>query len=901
MLRKLQLKLRMLFHRKRAGSQLNDELSYHLDRQIAENIAAGMTPAAARRAALRTFGNPGLIREEARAHWSWTSLELLLRDLRLSFRSLQRAPAFTVIAVLVMALGLGANIAIFAVVHSVLLNPLPYRDPGSLVALYSHDRIPPSGNNFYIPIDAGSFYAWQQAAQDMAQMSLISPFQNYNVSAEGGRLPEKVDAAWVSASFFPTLGVPPILGRGFSASDDRPEAEATAILSYSFWKTRYNGDRAVLGHKVWLDSRPYLIVGVMPQSFVFLGPYSSGKIKIWTPASHEAPRWLMQTFEDHEFVAVARLNQGVTLASLLDRLDTVQQHIRVDHPSAGVRSVTSGRPLLDDAVPEYKTPLYVLFAATGCVLLIASLNVASLLVARTATRRKELAVRTALGGGILRLLRERVLESLLLTAGGGILGTALAALAIRWLAHARPDISRVENIHLDGAVLLFTLGSVTFCALFSGLISALSINSRQILHALQESTRSQSGNRSQASLRRVLLILEVSLTVVLLIGAGLLLKSYSHLRATDIGISTANTLTLNVSLPDARYKTPAAHIAFYEQFIERVRALPGVSSAGLVSAVPGMGWGGDRLISVVEHPPLPKGTGIDMMVRGADPGYFSAVGLPIMKGRTFNPDEHNLGGESGDAKANGNAKVNKDHVILLSQAAVKACFPDGDDPIGRHIKINMGGDIYQIIGIVADTRYDITFPAMATMYMPLDDYGGTSIVVRSSHDVESLAIPIQKVVGSLDPDLPVSGVMTLQQSLALATIGSGFDSLLVFAFAIIALVLASVGLFGVLSYIVTQRTSELGLRIALGAQRNQVLRLVLLDGLKPALIGLITGLAVSFGLARFIESMLHGIEPRDPAIFTGVSLTLLLVAVIACLIPAWHASRLDPMKALRTE
>ena len=882
----LWIRLKMLFRRKQAGAQLQQELDFHLEQQIAENRANGMSPEAARKAALRTFGNPGLLREQSRATWHWSWFELLGHDIRLSLRGLGRAPAFTAIAVLVMALGIGANVAIFAVVHSVLLNPLPYRDPGRLFAIYSHNRAGYTGNALS-PVDAGSFFAWQQAAAKMADMAIISPYQSYNVSAEAGQSPEKVDAAWVSGNFFSVLGVQPILGRGLMESDDRRGAEATVVLSHSFWKRRYSGDPNVIGRKIRLNAQPYTIVGVMPQSFVFLGQFSSGKIQVWTPARHEASPWLMQTFEDHEFVVVARLRPGITLPQLIDRLDPVQEQIKAMHPAVGVREFTLGRPLLDDAVRDYKTPLYVLFAATGCVLLIACLNVASLLVARTAVRRKELAVRTALGGGRLRLLRERILESLLLTGGGGVLGVFLAAAAIRWLAHARPDMSRVDTIHFDWTVWSFTAASVGFCALFSGLISALSINSRKILTALQESSRSQSGGRARARLRRALLILEVGLTVVLLVGAGLLLKSYSRLRLTDLGIPIANTLSLNVSVPSARYQTPAEHAAFFEQLITHIRAVPGVSSAGLVSDAPGQGWGGDRFISIAEHPPMPKGGGIDMMVRGADPGYFAAVNLPILRGRSFAADE----------------RLDKDHVALISQAAVKVCFPDGEDPLGRHVKIDLGGDVYRIIGIVGDTRYEINAQPLPMMYEPIysDSFGGTNILVHSAQDVDLLTVPIEKAIARLDPDLPVSDVMTMQESVARSTVDSQFNSLLVLGFAIIALLLASVGLFGVLSYIVTQRTNELGLRIALGAQRGEVLRLVLLDGLKPSLMGLVAGVAASLGLTRLIQSMLYGTEPWDPGIFAMVSLVLLLIAALACLLPAWRASRLDPMQALRAE
>ena len=874
-----------LFGSKRLDADLDDELAAHIELATRENIARGMSSEEARYAALRAFGGVTQTSEAYRIQRGIPWLEELVRDLRYGLRTLRRTPSFTIIVMVVMALGIGANVAIFAVVRSVLLNPLPYRDPARLVTVYSHSS-DANKNNSFAPVDAGSFFAWKQAAKDMAEMALISPFQSYNVSAEGGQLPETVDAAWMSANLLPTLGVQPALGRGFSSADDTPEANATAILSWSFWKRRYAGDPHVVGRTIWLNAKPYTILGVMPQSFVFLGPFSSGKIQVWTPVSHEAPRWLMSTFEDHEFITVARLAPGVTLALLLSNLDAVQAHIKAEHPAAGVRRVTSGRSLMDDAVHEYREPIYVLFAATGCVLLIACLNVASLLVARAAARRREHAIRTALGGSRMRLVRERVMESLLLTTGGGLLGMALAIGALRWLEHARPDIHRIEGIHLDWTSVAFTSAVVLLCAAFSGLVTAFSIDARRILAALAGSSRTQTGERGQASLRQALLFLEVCLTVVLLIGAGLLLKSYSRLRATDVGIPTHNVLTMQIGIPEVRYKTAVQQVAFFEDLIERVRAIPGVSSAGLVSAAPGQGWGGDRLCTVVEHPPVAKGTGTDMMVRGADPGYFDAVQLPILRGRTFAADE----------------RLEKDHVILISQTAARVLFPS-EDPIGKHLKIELGGDVYQIIGIVGDTRYSLSEPAQPMMYMPVfgNGYMGSTIVLRSAQDVDALALPVQKMIAQLDRDLPVSGVMTLDESLARSSLGSQFDSLLVLGFAVIALVLAAVGHYGVVAYLVTQRTSEIGIRIALGAQREHVLRKVLLDGIRPAVIGLIAGLAASAASVRLIQSMLYETEPLDPAVFAAVAALLLLIAIAACLAPAWRASRLDPVRALRTE
>jgi putative ABC transport system permease protein len=542
--------------------------------------------------------------------------------------------------------------------------------------------------------------------------------------------------------------------------------------------------------------------------------------------------------------------------------------------------------MLDDAVENYKTPLYTLLGATTCVLLIACMNVASLLVARAAARSKEMAIRTALGGGRLRLIRERLVESLLICLAAGAAGIGLAWAVVQSIAHFQPDMNRIESIHIDGGVILFALVAIAACALFSGMISALDVDNTRLLSALQESSRATRGSYQRATLRKSLLVLEVSLTVVLLAGAGLLLKSFQRMRSADLGIPIDNTLTMHISLPPARYSENLKQAAFFEQLITRVRAIPGVASAGLVTKAPGQGWGGDSLADIVERPLRPENF-VDMHMRAADPGYFAAAQIPLLRGRVFTTDE----------------RLARGKVALISRTAAQQLFPGSQDPIGKHLLFNFSHQVFEIVGIVADTRWDIQEPPKPTIYMPLfgSDYAGATIFLRSTHNVESLAMPIESIIGQLDHDLPVSDVMTLRDTVDKSTLDSQFDSLLILAFAVIALILAAAGLYGVLTYLVTQRTSELGIRIALGARREQLLSSVLFDGLRPALFGLLVGLAASAAAVRLIRSMLYETEPLDPVVFGSVAALLLIVASLACVLPAWRASRLDPMQALRTE
>jgi predicted permease len=868
------------FSRRRRDAEFAREIEAHIKIEVDENLGRGLSPEEARRQACLKFGSPRRVREEEWEHSTIRFFDDLWRDCKYSARTLWRTPGFAIVAIVVMALGIGANTALFTIVRSVLLKPLPYPHSDRLVSVYErveHSKSPSP----WLPVDAGSFGVWKHSAQHLAELALICPWEQYNVSAGNRQLPETIAAAWISANLFHTLAVAPMLGRDFTAQDDQPSAQATVILSSSFWKRRFAGDPAIIGKSIWLYAKQYTVIGVMPPSFT----YPTAKIQVWTPVYHEARPELIATFADHEFIVLARLFPGVTMASLASQLDTVQKEIAHQHPEPAVHDGAIARSLLDDTVEDFKTPLYAMLAATACVLLIACLNVANLLIARSAARQHDLAIRSALGGSRWRLIREHLAEGLVLSACGGAGGLLLAYAALAWLAHTSLDLARAEAIHIDGTVLLFVVALVTLCGVLAGLVPSLTLRPKHLLETLQQSSRSQSGSSDRVRARKALLAAEVGLTVVLLTAAGLLIKSYQRLRTTDIGMPTDNVLSLSFSLPEVHYTKPPQIVAFFEQLITRVRAVPGVTAAGLVTAAPGEGWGGDISAFVAEHPPVSPDQWADLMHRGVDPGYFSAMQIPLIRGRFFTSQE----------------RLGYDRTTIISQTAARQLFPN-EDPIGRHIKLE-DGSANEIVGVVGDTRWLVSQTVRPTMYLPLfnGDYSHATLLVRSNHDVQTLAVPIQKIIGALDPDLPVSDVMTVEQNIGRSTQQAAVNSALVLAFAIIALLLAAVGLYGVLSYLATQRTSEIGIRIALGAQRSSVVRLLLFDGLTPAWVGLVLGLIGSAFTVQLIRNMLYGAQPLDWTIFAAVAALLIVVAATACAIPAWRASRLNPVQALRME
>jgi predicted permease len=708
-----------------------------------------------------------------------------------------------------------------------------------------------------------------------------------NVTGDHDELPEVVTGAAGSWNFFSVLGVQPALGRMFTEDEDRLGANNVVILSWILFQSRFGGDKTIVGKQVRLDSKPYTVVGVLPQWF----SYPNSTVKLWVPYSPVFQPDFLQAHDHHQSYVVARSRDKASIAAAVKEVSALQYQLHMRYLDKPVAEDVISRPMIDDVVQDVKTPLIVLMGSVVCMLLIACLNVSNLLVARGAARRKEVAIRGALGGSRLKLIREQLTESLLICIAGGILGVALSYSATQWLATHWRGLPRTDAIHMDGTVLGFSIAMVFLAALLAGLLPAISSTGKSLLVALQDSSRSIGGSASKAALRKTLLAAEIALTVTLLISAGLLFKSFLNLRTSDLGCVTENVLTMKYGLPDSQYHTGEKINAFHESLLERVRSLPGVQAAGLVSTAPGAGYEGDTIFTIPEHPSGGPMLELDTLVRKSDPGYFSALEIPLLRGRFFSEQD----------------SMGRTHNVIISKMFADQFFP-GESPLGKHVKIQWAGknDPQEIIGVVGDTIHDMGQPLKATLYLPI--LAGVplhtsvaTLVVRAASDPLLLSQTVQKQFAALDRALPVFDVLTMQQIIGKATASQSFSASLVVVFATLSLLLAAVGLYGVLSYLVTQRVSEIGIRMALGAQRGEVLRLVLFDGMRPVLVGLAIGLAGGIGTGLLIKSILYGTRALDPTVFAGMVVALLLTAAIASAVPALRACRIEPTQALRAE
>ncbi|MBA2242140.1 MAG: ABC transporter permease [Chthoniobacterales bacterium] len=856
--------------------ELSEELSSYVELLTEKNMKDGMNETDARRAALVEVGGVEQVKEEVRASRTGFSLETFLMDLRYGMRSLLKKPGFTLTAVIALALGIGANTAIFSVINGVLLRSLSYADPEKLVMVWEHNLQENDRQNVVSP---GNFLDWSSQSKSFEQMAA---FVSRPTNLTGGREPEEIRVQLVSQGFFPALGVQPMLGRAFTPEEDRIGNDLVVILSHALWQNRFGASPQILGQTVTMNGRQRTVIGVMPPGFHFL----DDKVLAWMPMAMD-PAINYREVGGRYLQVMARLKPGVTIEQAQAEMTGIGKQIEQAHPKFNAGWNVALLPMHEQVVGEIKPILIVLFAAVAFVLLIACANVANLLLSRAAARQKELALRAALGASRTRLVRQMLTESVLLATMGGLLGVILAYWGIQLLIGFGPDnIPRLNEITIDPRVLGFTLAVSLFTGLLFGLIPALQASRPDLNDALKEGSRGSTGGRSR-TLRNVFVIAEVSIALVLLIGAGLMIRSFMQLQSVETGFRPENVLTMRVQLPRTKYKEPHQIVDFFKQAQDRIAAVPGVQAIGAISYLPLTGPAARDAFKIVGQPEPAPGQENPTEVRVITPTYFQAMGIPLLKGRLL--DER-------DGK--------EPRVLLINETLARKYFPN-DDPIGKRIEVTWGeGGPDEIVGVVGDIKEGaLDKEPEAAVYWPhsREPYSGMALIVRTAGDAARFGAAVQKEIRGLDPDQPIADLRTMKQVISKSIARPRFNTLLLTIFAGVALVLASVGLYGVMNYSATQRTHEVGIRMALGATRADIMRLVVGNGMLLTLVGIGIGVVASWGLTRVMQSFLFGVGATDAVTFIAVSGLLILVALVANYIPARKATRVNPVIALRYE
>ncbi|MGH9378226.1 MAG: ABC transporter permease [Terriglobia bacterium] len=809
------------------------------------------------------------------------SIETIVQDLRYGLRQLRRNPGFTAVAVITLALGIGANTAIFSMVNAILLQPLPYKNPQRLVRLETTGP----GSASPAPVASGpDFEDWQKENHVFKEMA--AGFVA-NKALTGRSEPLQLSGFEVSPQIFHLLGIPPLLGRTFTQDETQPGRDQVVILSYGLWQRAFGGDNMIVGKSIMLDGKPHDVVGVMPRSLKFPDLWWGTKAEFWVPLNLENPAW-RRLRGNHWLWVLARMKKGITLARAQADMTTISRNLQQQYPreDTGVSATVLG--LRGQLTKQVRPALLVLFAAVGFLLLIACANITNLLLARSITREREIAIRLAVGSGRTRLVRQLLTESVLLFLLGGLAGLLVGWGALRVLLYAAPEgyIPSITQVRLDGWVFGFTLGIAFLAGILAGLVPALHFSNPDLHSTLKEGGRSTAGHHR--SVRSSLTVIEVALALLMLIGAGLALKSMARLMGVDPGFDPHNVLEAGIALPQSRYKSGEQQTAFYEQLMDQVRALPGVESASAADYPPL--WGNPNGFVYIEGQPLPKnmysGPAVDWCTILSD--YFHTMRIPLLSGRDFTLRD---GAKSPP-------------VAIVNEAMAHFFWPN-ENPLGkRFTRDYQKPEWITIVGIVGNVREDgLDQAARPEAYFPeaQNPDSDLAVVLRTLTVPLGEADALGRTVRNLDKELPVPDVGTMSQIVSGSYKQQKFLALLLGLFAAAALALALIGIYGVISYSVAQRTHEFGIRLALGAQRRDVLRLVAREGLALALIGVATGLVASFALTRLMASLLYGVKPTDPATFIAVPLLLIVVALAACLIPARRAAKVDPVVALRHE
>jgi putative ABC transport system permease protein len=878
----LRLRLKALFQREKLDRDLENELAFHLAMRVEENRRGGMDTRAAQYAARRQFGNMTRAKERSFEMWTFHVLETLYQDLRHALRVLRSKPAFTVVAVVTVAVGIGANSAVFSVVNSVLLKALPYTQEQRLVMIWETKAREGRDHNVISP---ANFLYWQQHSSAFEQMASFFD-DTSTLTGEGD--PEEIPSQGISTNLFSLLGISPMLGRDFSADEGQRGHNHEVLLSYELWRRRFGADHSVVGKGIRLDGESYQVVGVMPPRitlFASQGSLTGKPAQLWWPYAwrDDDPkprgRWMS---------AIARLRPGVSLAHAQTEMNGMVADITKAYPDFETGWGVNLVPVHQDLTSAIRPTLVVLLAAVGFVLLITCANISNLLLSRASSREREIAVREALGASRWRIVQQSLTESLLLAFFGGALGILAARWALSTVVLLIPTALHVSSIALDWRMVAFAAAVSLLTGLAFGLAPAFHAARTDSADALREAGRSETGIRGH-HLRNVFAVAQISLSLVLLVGAGLLLRSFVKLSSVNPGFNPQNLLTLRVTLPQVKYAKPAQYIDFFQRLLEQVRAVQGVHAATIDNSFPltGMTPGTDFDIAGKPAPALGQERGTDVRLVGSD--YFRTMGIPVLSGRTFSDREETV----------------QSHVVIVSESLAHRYFPE-EDPLGQQIKIYMGdqNEFSEIIGVVGDVkRAGLNTVPVAASYWPHAQlpFSSMMLAVRTDGDPFAKVAAIRDIVHRMDSDLPLSDVATMDQAVGDSVARQHFSAVLVAIFAGIALFLAAIGIYGVVAHAVSLRTREFGIRMALGAKAGDVWSLVFRQGLLLAGAGIALGVAGTLALTPLIRGLLFGVGANDPVTIAAVAGFLFAMALAACWIPARRATHVDPIVALRCE
>jgi putative ABC transport system permease protein len=875
-------RLLTLLRRRRYEREMEEEMRFHLEMQIGQNLEAGMGAEEARYAARRQFGNQTWLKEASREMWSLNSIETLIQDLRYGVRILIKNPGFAFVAVLTLALGIGANTAIFSVVNAVLIKPLPYREPDRVVQFWETNPLKNWTQETGAPVAPANLFDWQkqnQAFEDIAAYVYFNMKSGPNgLQMESDGEPDRIKTLYVTGNIFSVLGVNAMIGRALREEETWEGRHTVAVLSYGLWQRRFSADPKIVGRKIRLSGLDREVVGVMPPDFYF----PSKEAEVWIPMGWNYAE-IAKLRGTHFLVAIGRLKPGVTLDLARSEMTAIASRLEQQYPESNKQMSVGLGPLRERIVSNVQLPLIMFLVAVAFVLLIACANVVNLLLSRSAARSREVAIRSALGAGRGRIVRQLLTESLLLAITGGAIGLLLAG----WLkdllvAFSPGDIPRLDEVRLDWRVLGFTVGITLLTTLLTCLAPALQSSKPDLTSSLKEG--GQKGYVGQGGrMRGALVIAEIALALVLVAGAGLMIRSLSLLRQVNPGFDPNNVLSLSVSLPESKYDGARAQ-AFFGQAEQRIRRLPGVIAVGstTVPALKGFGWTSS---ATIEGWP-PEDDVSEVRHKVITPDYFRAMGIKLLRGRFFN--------ESDNEKSQ--------PVIIVNDTFARRHFP-GEDPIGKRVKF-LQAPWRMIIGVVNDEKQDgLGAKVDHEAYRPLlqGAQSDMTFMVRTTTDPQSLVGAIREEIRALDRSLPLYDIKTMRVAIYESLARERFITLLLIVFAALALALASIGVYGVMSYSVTQRSREIGVRIALGAQTGDVLKLIVAQGGELAAVGVAIGLISAFALTRLMKTLLFGVSATDPLTFVAVSLLLSIMALLACYIPARRATKVDPLVSLRVE